>query len=341
MAYQLKQHRPTPFDSDSRTSDRFVLKLGSVVLAALALSLGCGEEFEPYSQVTELRVLAVGSDKPSLAPGQSATLDALVFEPGGSDLTYKWSWCPFTTGSFTGYECAASEEEINEGLANAGFSLPSFDLGTGPTAQLAYPDPPEVVPLICSLLVNDELPDFFRSPDCDRGIDVTVKVVVSGAGQTITSVRTIELLASGDLVPNNNPSALSLSMIETDPSTEAEESILIRDDGSTVLDRGRDYTLRLDIAENSSESFVRVEPGSPPSESFEILAVSWFVEDGELENERTGFLEKGSTLQEGGQNVWKTPTAVEFEASRINVFLVLRDERGGVSWLNRQVQLSP
>jgi hypothetical protein len=339
MAYQSTRHKLTRCGSGSRISEG--LAVGFFLLGVLSTSFGCGEEFDPYSQVSELRVLAVGADKPSVGPGEASEFDVFAFEPGGAELSYQWSWCPFSTGAITAYECAVSEEEINEGLALAGFSLPPYDLGTSPTASLIYPDPPEVVPFLCSLLETDELPDFFNTPDCERGIPVTVKVVVSGGGQSITAVRTIEWLVSGDLPPNNNPTALSLSLLKTVDVGGANEAVEVLVDGSTQVDRGTEYTLRLDIADDSSEAFVREEPGSPPTQSAESLAVSWFVEEGELESERTGFFDGESTLEEAGENVWRTPTAEEFSASVIDVFLVLRDERGGVAWLSRQVQLSP
>ena len=51
--------------------------------AALIAALGtaCGDDFDPGSRVTSLRVLAVHADLPFAAPGETVSLDALAFDP--------------------------------------------------------------------------------------------------------------------------------------------------------------------------------------------------------------------------------------------------------------------
>ncbi len=303
------------------------------VMVVAGLGAACGAEFDPYFQVKALRVMAIGADKPSVGPGEQTTLEPFVFEPGGAPLTYKWSWCPFSTGSTTGYACAVEEEDL------AGLGLPSFDLGTGPTAVFAYPDPPQIVPLVCEQLTQGELPDFFSAPDCERGIPILIRVEITGAGQTLTAVRELELLVGPEVVPNLNPSVGPMRAIPIG-GTEAD-AIELGEDVPAVLERDTDYAILMDIPADSSETFLRVQAGAPPKESPEILVVSWFVEEGDLENERTGFIDGESTLFDAGRNVWRTPTIDALASSETRLFAVLRDERGGVDWLERRIVLVP
>lgn len=64
--------------------------LASLALLALA---GCAEEFDPGSNVSSLRVLAVQADNPFAAPGETVRLQATSYDPAGRDITWAWLEC--------------------------------------------------------------------------------------------------------------------------------------------------------------------------------------------------------------------------------------------------------
>jgi hypothetical protein len=57
----------------------------------------------------------------------------------------------------------------------------------------------------------------------------------------------------------------------------------------------------------------------------EAIRVSWFVDGGELESERTGRTEDDPETY--ADNVWTTP-----EAGPAHLWIVVRDTRGGVAF---------
>ena len=65
-------------------------------LSLLCLSLvaaGCSDDFDPASLVSDLRVLAVSADKPYALPGSDVRLEALAFDPAGRSLSWGWGLC--------------------------------------------------------------------------------------------------------------------------------------------------------------------------------------------------------------------------------------------------------
>src|SRR5688500_17757616 len=113
---------------------RFTLKadwlrgpLGCAVLLA-----GCGDTSSDADRVTtldSLRVLAVRSTPADVAPGETATLSALVFEPDDGALEYAWSWCPARSDESGNFECSVEEEALRQAWARAvpDVELPGYD----------------------------------------------------------------------------------------------------------------------------------------------------------------------------------------------------------------------
>lgn len=65
-------------------------------LSLLCLSLlaaGCSDDFDPASLVNDLRVLAVSADQPYALPGSEVKLEALAFDPAGRSLSWGWGQC--------------------------------------------------------------------------------------------------------------------------------------------------------------------------------------------------------------------------------------------------------
>lgn len=305
-------------------------------LAVAWLGAACGPEFDPYFQVKTLRVMAIGADNPSVAPAGQATLEVLAFEPGDAPLSYRWEWCPLSAGETGDFECAISEEDFTAALAGTGVEVPPFVLGTGQTATFTYPNPPEIVAFLCEQIEGQELPSFFNPPDCSRGLEVLIKVTVSGGGQEVVAVRQLELLTGPDAPPNLNPSFDNLRIIK-DGDTDEQAQVFAQ--GPVVLERDQVYILKVDVDEASSEPFLRNVEGEEPQETSEILNLSWFVTGGEIDEDRTGFIPDFNDFGEMQRNVLITPTAKDHPAEDFHLFLVLRDERGGVAWIEAEATL--
>jgi len=313
-----------------------------VIVAALAcVAAACSPDFEPYNEVHNLRVLAVRAEPPQLPPDESATLDLLVHvEPDDPrPVTYHWSWCPFSAGSTSGYTCATDRDTLQALIDEAApgvVEVPGFDLGTSATATLPYPVPPVVLQAACQQLLMQDVPDFLELPDCVTGFPVLIKVEVRQGDDVITAVKEVKLLYGANEAPNANPALSGASIFESKagPSTSVvlgEEPVALR--------RGLLHRWHVELEAGEAELFQpSPRPEDPdPAPAHESLAVSWFAQGGEMEYRRTGYIEDFTTFEQATANAWTTPTTKEFDGESMSIYMVVRDNRGGVGWLSRQV----
>src|SRR3954465_2409477 len=104
------------------------------LFTAVALA-GCAADFEPGSDVTSLRVLAVQADHPFAHPGETVQLQALSYDPLDRPLTWAWAACPNPASSSVG-DCF---DEV--GAIAAGGETPLLALGVGiDHVELPIPD---------------------------------------------------------------------------------------------------------------------------------------------------------------------------------------------------------
>lgn len=297
------------------------------LLLLVAAAAGCADEFDPYEDVRTPRLLAIAADPPTVAPGDSVAFSTLVTEAGA---THRWSWCPLVGSGAEGYPCLVEQAQVqaavDQALGPGQVTVPDFDLGTGDTASLEHAIPPEVWIGLCEALSDGALPPGIPLPACEDGFDVAVRVDVTMGQTVITGTRELRLLFDGAVGVNRAPVATGLVAIH--PDTGAE--IAIADAGTATLERGVEYGLRLDLADDQAETV-----GS----EVEKLRISWFHQGGEIDRSATGS-NATTTLAEARENDWLTPLAEDWPETTARLFLVVRDDRGGTSWLLRSVELS-
>ena len=330
-------------DSISSRS-RAVKALFSAACLAACLSSACGPEFDPFWRADKVRVLAMKSDPITVKPGQIATFSALVSNPRQSALTYEWSWCPFSVSPQQRYECPITREElielINGLIAQAaempamqgeggemtppvpqlppGFDIgplvPEFDLGSEPTARLAYPLTPEFVLGLCeglqSFLSQSDLGGVAGiTSSCEEGFDVTMRVVVRGDGEEVIAAKRFTLWTGSELDQNQNPefkevhirladrkdlSRARAKLAWLNEPTELEDNWYpLPADEPLALLANVTYELRAVVDPESLETYQRPAPTGadverlPPEK--EGLELRWFVGAGELGDSRQIF----------------------------------------------------
>jgi len=305
----------------------------TVVLLALA-SWSCSEDLAEVTALDKLRILGVRATQPALAEGETATLDALVFDPQGREVSYAWSWCPARVEPTAGFPCPVTQQAFDGLLLGAGLDpseFPPLALGSEPTATWAYPGSPASVKRLCQLISAD-LPTGGASRRCDEPLVVTIKLRVHADDDELVAIRSLSLLPTAE-GQNHNPELLAWS---ARPAGGGESVALV--DGAT-LDRGATYTLLASTADDSAEHY-RPPPRAqapPPSDVQEGLILSWYSAGGAHAASRTGTAEGEVSLEAATQTVWTAPTGVD-EAV---LFVVLRDDRGGMDWLGARVNLAP
>jgi hypothetical protein len=298
---------------------------------ACALGAGCSNDFDPYNRLNSLRVLAIRSEPPAPAPGETTTLSALVFTPvQGTAVTYAWSWCPFAGSANQGYPCQVTAEQAAM-LAGAGVTLPGFDLGTGESAQLANAIDPAILARLCA-----GQPGVPELPDCEGGFPVQVRLVVTGAGESVTSVRQLRLRFDPTTPPNTNPhiDGLAATIMNVDQS--------IGDMPTITLPRDEETVIKAQVPLEVSEMYRGKDDDDQIADVRERLIFSWFIESGDTDNPQTSFIQTKTTmipLERASRAKWTPAKTKDYPAATSRLIVVLRDNRGGVAWRSGIVSL--
>lgn len=301
---------------------------GVAVLAALALLAACGDSFDPFSEITGPRLLAVRATPSTLAPGQTTELDALVV--GAEAPILRWRWCPLIGGPSTSFECLIDEDTVNDTLIGPSGPQVSYDLGEGPVVEFTHPLPGDSIGTVCEQLAAVELPDQTSTIDCSQGLPISVVVDAQLDGRSVVAVKEVLLLESDEspFFGNRNPTVLGISI-----RIDGELFALDPDSPPAVEeDATRDFVA--DIPEEASETFVDVD-----GTARERLIMSWFITAGELDSERETFIDGERDFDEARDVEWTAPPPGDALDGTIDVYVVVRDDRGGVNWAQGSVAL--
>jgi hypothetical protein len=312
----------------------------SVVIASLAAGLGgCGEDFDPFNRLVGLRVLAIKAEPPSPGPGETTTLSALVFTPpatsmagdaGPAPVTYQWSWCPLPGSANEGYPCTVSEGDLQAMAMQAGIAVPGYQLGTGPTAMLPHGLNPLLLQQICGGI--EGLP---QSIDCEGGFPVQIKLVVKAGGDEVVSVRTLRL-RFGASEPNTNPRIDGLAVRVHETTVD----LPIGETPEVTVPRAETSLLKAVVpVEMVAERYTGKDENMKPAMLREQLTLTWFVESGDTDEERTRWVEGGYQAEKTFENDWTPDRVKDYAPGTSRIIVVVRDNRGGVDWRGAAVKL--
>ncbi len=306
---------------------------GGLLFAALGLALtaaaGClPEPGEPPSLILAPRVLALRSEPAEALPGQAVTLRLLraapVAAPPAADL--EWAFCttakPPVDDNVISEACLGDAAQVvAAGLAAA---LPVLAaLPADGCAQFGPELPPARV---------GDPPARPREPDSTGGYYQPVRARLSHQA-TIGLVRIQCGLAgaSAELAaayrqryqPNRNPQLLQLEL------SDLADGMPLRAD---ALPRGHVVQLRLTVTAESAEHFVVLQPETQTLvEQTESLQAAWFATAGSFALAHTAALPGQAELR----SRWSLPD----QPGPAALWVVLRDSRGGVDWLELAVAI--
>lgn len=277
----------------------------ALMLNALACH-GCSDDFDPSSRVVNLRVLAVQADHPSAAPGQEVRLQALYYDPEERPLSWAWGPCA-SAGSSSAIACAQGID-----LANMTVGVdPSFTF-TVPAAAADDATPTVGVAVVAcpGTIVSGETAGIpLRCLDAQgRALDINAFEV----GMKRLFVRTRD--------ENHNP---SLEMVLWDgerwPEGEEREA---RCDGDSKKCKKHKLEVR---APDAEERTIDVD-GRPITEQ---AIVQFYGTGGTFEDDVRTLDEPDTTWQ----------PRPEDRDRLLTLWFVVRDDRGGVTWTDRQVRV--
>lgn len=332
-----------PLHRRSATVAVYVYVFGMAL--GVASGLACSSDADPYNRLTTLRVLAVRSEPAVPAPGETATLSALVYTPpadpqapagSGLDptLSYAWSWCPFPGPAAQGYPCLVTSAEVQ--MVTAG-TAPDFDLGSGPTAALPHTIDPGLLERNLCLGMGGQPP-----LDCTGGVPVQIKLVTKTDSypKGVTTVYTMRLGLLGTDA-NANPAISELAALQPSDGGGSSLPVDATNSQAVTLIRDVENPLRLDPSlPDQSETYLGTDDSGAPAMVRERLFVTWFVETGDTKDPSTGLIVGSSDPQVFLDNTWTPAVVKKYPRTTARIVLVIRDNRAGVGWFEGLVNLA-
>lgn len=305
--------------------------LGLLALAGSAVA-SCGGSFDPYNRLNSLRVLAIRSEPVAPATGETSKIDARVYSVLGHDVTsYAWSWCPFATAP--GAACPISEDQASM-LAGmpVSFTLPTAADGTTTTFTNNFP--PALFETLCAGSAT------IPATDCTDGYPIQLQLTVTTDNDQVQAVRPMRLWFKDTppVYPNTNPKVVGLfaTVGATAPvpfaagDPQASMPTLPRH-GATVINTV--------IPPEDSEQYMGTDDNNLPALVNERLNMSWFVESGDTDHQRTGYIPTKNVLEDQAKVKWTPAFKKDYAPDTSQLILIIRDDRQGVDWIDGTVSL--
>ena len=298
------------------------------LVSALSLGalLGCEDAVDPGSRVTSLRVMAQRMDAPYAAPGETVHVDSLAVDPQGRSVNWAWAVCENPTS--TDVEgCIAkiaadgpTQLMTGAGLESVDVSVPedalsSLPLGARPSATVG------VLSVACPGNIEFEPGKTgfpFRCSDEATGRELALNEFVVG-------LKRIAVRATDR---NQNPSIARVTLDGAEWGEDDVPSVApCKATGNEFgdCDSGFSHKIRVEVTPESFETG-RSEFGEAFTEQ---LVVQYFASE--------GIFESDARTAESPENKWAA--RAQSAGSDVNLWVVARDNRGGVTWTARRVHV--
>ncbi|MFO0659976.1 MAG: hypothetical protein U0165_09125 [Polyangiaceae bacterium] len=304
-------------------------------MGALALSLNsCGSDFDPSSRVVDVRILAVQADAPMAAPGASVNIKALVVDPRQRPLSIGWATCVNPSSTVVN-ACLA---KIAQDAQSSG-KPPQFTVGENlDTFSLTVPDD-----ALSSLseqaranayvgVVTVACPGQIRLTDSSTWDQQSMPIsCVDASGNALPQedyVVSIKRVWVRETERNKNPVIRTVTFDGATWDADEIKDMVACSNVPNLLDdcdNGQKATVAVGLESASFESGVD-DSGTAYDEQ---LITQFFAQNAAFEFD-VRLARDGSTkfaLRNAPSGTVET------------LWLVSRDDRGGVSWVTRKVRV--
>jgi hypothetical protein len=316
--------------------------LAAIALGASALAsvVGCGEDADPASRITTLRVIAVRADKPYAKPGDTVHLDSIWYDGLDPDLTKRsrtWAWTMCVNPPST--DVVSCFAKVAKDAAATGRAPPfaigndtdTFQLTIPGDAISSLPEPARVFAEVGVILIV--CPGDLKLPDATTPITpgtFPVKCIDPsgrelGLDEFEAGVKRIFVRES---TTNANPKIDSITWDGATWAAGDVKSASACDTTGNRYDRC-DSSLAHDLALNvTPDSF---ESGTDEfGQSFvEQLVTQYYATEGIFQYDVKVSQDPGTS--------WVARTKAS--GTQVRMWLVARDNRGGVTWDERRVNV--
>jgi hypothetical protein len=295
----------------------------------LPLVFGCSEALEPGTKVDSFRVLAQAVDLPYAHPGEKVKLTALSVDPAARPVTWAWASClnPNDTSLGSCLERIAETGDpegavfaLGEGLDEVELTVPANALDGVPEAARGLAGMGVVSAACPGDLSLEEgstgLP--FRCEEPGTGRELALSEFIVG----------IKRVTLRETERNQNPALTRVTFDGAEWPADEVKEVGWCDQDDFVYDTCPDSEKHELAAILTPESF---EAGTDElGRSFEeTLVIQYYATEGIFEYE----VKTGSEPKTG----WVARRSASGQTLRL--WIVARDDRGGVTWTERQVRV--
>jgi hypothetical protein len=263
----------------------------ATIMIIAVLFAGCGDDFLPPSYLDGLRVLALVSDPVEAGPADEVTITPAVYLPPDETLSDEsWTFCPFSLGPTSGYECA----------------LPACETRLTPEADGSVRASPGALALQCAADIGGGEGVPFEIPE---KVDVYFNYrATASSGDTREAVFKLALWTQGPPPAPNGP-----PLIE---SIEVNGRALSPGETADPVAEGEKAQIRVRVDPDSLDPFVD-DAGRSRTED---AIISLYTTAGRFEFDRIA--------GEDAEVSWEAKK-LEPGQTQADIYVVARDLRGG------------
>lgn len=346
----------------------------AIAITTAPLLAGCTPELDDRAfQITGPRLLAIAATPAEAEPKAEVSFRALYVDPEGErtrgDLA--WAFCtarkPLTEQGTVSPECV---REAGPELAALGSGAAITGALPDDGCRLFGPDrPAPVAGEPVGRAVDPDPSGGFYQPVRLRVRDGEVSTAIGAARLAcgISGATPEQSIDFGQRYRRNeNPAIAALAIARSGSSTLVAPDMLAMPGAGATVARGERVTLRAawdtcptspacgdgvcgaDESAAGCEADCKAPKGCSGSEQYawfdpearavslrrEAIRVSWFTTAGALDTD-TGGLAEDEAERSDTENAWTAPS----EAGEARIWLVVRDDRGGVGWQSYRVRV--
>lgn len=332
-------------------------------LAAALVLVACSDDIVvDLSRIDGTRVLAVAASPAEGAPGDDVELRALWVDEDGERIggSPTWSLCAARRAlAELGPVADACIDRMPEAIVELGVAARVRATIPADACRLFGPDPPPAEPgQPQGRPVDPDHSGGYYQPvvvDADDELAVYgVRLECGIAGATQAQAAQLRMRRRDNLAPviadvqwgGRDDTGDATRLLRAEPGERVQLRVGWADcahtpscgDGQCTLDED-DEACADDCAEDAgctgAEWYARFDPITQAVvDTREAMAVAWYATDGALDVARTG--RSGDDEVRTSDNVWTAPE----EPGRATLWVVLRDDRGGVSWRTLVVEVT-
>ncbi|HZH04919.1 MAG TPA: IPT/TIG domain-containing protein [Myxococcaceae bacterium] len=307
--------------------------LRALTLAAAAALAGCDGDFDPESLVNDFRVLGLRAQPADLRPGETATLEALVADPSRPAQTSLVAWlaCDPDPANLERSTCTNTEslKTVLDPFSAAATLPPGIRaLGVSGGAPVVYTAPAD---LYATLPADD--------PRRQSGSVAQILAYAAAEDPAILNTDEGRSSVAARVQAGTLPAILSLFRIRVSEDPQVNQNPLLGSfaaDGVELpsefiwrLPPGANPVLSLAYPPEAFESYSQATPTGVEAKTERLIA-AYYVTEGEFAEDR---IASGSDTEQR----YLAPQLGEAGAREGRLWVVVRDTRGGATWLERRL----